>query len=334
MRKYIFILVVFVSFFACKKENRLNIDVSNIKADVKVERFDVEFFTMQPDKIYYEIPKFEKKYGDFFKIYNIDLIGVGLPSQKDYYKHLQDFFDYCDGMSLTDEVWSVFPQNSDYIQKSLESPFKHYKYYYPQEKIPRIITAITGFNVSVFTGKGFVGISLDKYLGADFKPYSTMFEKYISRRMDKKMIPVDVMKALCVAEFPFHDSVNTVITNMIYQGRIQYFLDAMLPNTADTLKWGYTRVQYGWANKYQSKIWDYMVSQNILFSNKVMDIKTFTGEAPFTTPFQNNSAPRAGSFIGYKIVQSYMKNNKNVTLQELMKEKDYMKIYNQSFYEP
>lgn len=322
------------SIIACKKNNSLDINVSNVKVDLKIERFDYEFFTIEPKNIYYEIPKLSKKYGDFFKIYNLDLIGVGLPDQKDYYQHLNDFFDYCNGINLTYEVWKIFPQNDDFINNSLQEPFKHFKFYFPEKNIPKIITAITGFNVSVFTGEDFIGISLDKYLGSNFKPYSTMFEKYISHRMNKNMIAVDVMKAMCIVEFPFFDSVNTVMSNMIYEGRTQYFLDAMLPQAEDTLKWGYTTEQWGWANKFQSKIWDYMVSQNALFSNNNMEIKTFTGEAPFTTPFKNNSSPRAGSFIGYKIVQAYMKNNKNVTLQDLMNEKDYMKIYNLSFFEP
>jgi len=38
-------------------------------------------------------------------------------------------------------------------------------------RIPDVITCISGFNVSVFTGNDFIGISLDKYLGKNFKPY-------------------------------------------------------------------------------------------------------------------------------------------------------------------
>lgn len=335
MKKYFFILlVILVSVIGCNNKNSLDIDVSAVEVDLTIERFDIEFFTIEADKIYYEIPKLEKKYSEFFSIYNFELIGVGIPTQKDYYENLNKFIDYCDSKRLTDEVWRIFPQNDDFIDKKLQLAFKHYKYYYPKKEIPTIITAITGFNVSVFTGQGFVGISLDKYLGANFKPYATMFDEYLYRRMNKNMIPVDVMKAICILDFPYHDSVNTVLTKMIYEGKVQYFLDAMLPNTADSLKWGYTDFQFRWADKFQTQIWDYLVSEEILFSNNQMEIKTFTGEAPFTTPFNSESAPRAGTFIGYRIVQSYMKNNEDVSLQDLMNENDYMKIYNLSFFEP
>lgn len=276
----------------------------------------------------------QKNYGDFVDIYFVQLLGLGTPEQKDFYSNLQDFFYYCDQISLTQDVWDVFPPEDDYIEKSLTDAFKHFKYYWPKVKIPKIYTEISGFNVSVFPSDDFIGISLDKYLGKNYKPYKAMFDEYLRRRMEKKFLPIDVMKAYAkFVAFPFNDSVNTVMTNMIYKGRIQYFLDAMFPETEDTLKWGYTYMQWGWANEYEKKIWDYMVDQKVLFSTKSLDIKTYTAEAPFTTPFKNKSAPRSGTFIGYKIVQSYMKNNK-ISLQELMSITDYMKIYNNSNYMP
>jgi uncharacterized protein YjaZ len=77
-----------------------------------------------------------------------------------------------------------------------------------------------------------------------------------------------------------------------------------------------------------------LVERKLLFSQRTLDIKTFTGDAPFTTPFHRNSAPRSGTFIGYKIVRAYMKNHPDVTLEQLMKMTDYIEIYNESYYEP
>ncbi len=333
MKRLLLITLLLSSIYACNK-NPFDIDVSNIKVDLKVKRFDIDFFNINQDKIYYEIPELQKKYGDFFDTYTAQLIGIGLPDQKDFYDNLNEFFYYCNQQDLANTVWKTFPADDKFIETTLTNAFKHYKYYFPDKQIPSIITCVSGFNVSVFSGNDFIGISLDKYLGKDFKPYKSMFDNYLIRRMTKEMIPVDVMRMIAVTEFPYDNSSNSLMDKMIYEGKIQYFIAAMLPDVADTLKWGYTELQWGWANEYEKKIWDYMVDQKVLFSHNTMDIKTYTGEAPFTTPFQNNSAPRAGTFIGYKIVESYMENNPDINLQKLMANTKYMDIYNFSYYKP
>lgn len=327
-------LLTIILFFSNCSQNDFDVDVSDVQLDLEINRFDIEMFSLSGDSIYYAIPKMQDKYGDFFIDYNTRIIGVGLPDQRTYFDNLTEYYFYCDQMDLYNYVLNIFPPNDAYLINSITDAFKHYKYYFPNKNIPTINTCISGFNISVFTGENYIGISLDKYLGKSFSAYSGMFENYLVRRMTKEMLPVDVMRAWCNAEFPYNDSVNTVLTNMIYQGKAQYFVNAMLPEVADTLKWGYKHAQLGWAIEYEEKIWEFMIAEDVLFSTNQMDIITYTGEAPFTTPFQNNSAPKAGSFVGYKIIEDFMKNNSEVTLNELMNISDYMYIYNNSYYQP
>lgn len=328
-------LLIIILLSACK--NKFDVDTSNIKLDLKIERFDTAFYKLNDldtDKMYYKISQLRNKNKDFFDLYCTQVIGIGLPENISFLSNLSDFFLYGDEQNLFNSVWEKFPIEQDFLTKELTNAFEHYLYYFGNDTIPRIYTCVSGFNVSVFTSDKIIGISLDKYLGSDFRPYNQMFEKYLVRRMDKRYIAVDVMKAYAMQTFPFNDSVRNVICKMIYEGRIQYFVDAMLPQTNDTIKWGYSKMQWQWANKYESKIWDYLVDQKALFSNKNIDIKTLTEESPFTAPFGQYSAPRAGNFIGYKIVQSFMNNNKNVSIAELMSIRDYMYIYNNSHYRP
>ncbi len=333
-----FILAVMVLFsVSCKKEkDRVwNADTKNITLKLNVKRYELELFSVPIDTLYKELPRLEKEYGDFFKLYNTQIIGIGMPNERQFYTGLRNFIEYCNTLDLYDKVLEVFPKNDRFIENSLTEPFKRYKYFFPDKPIPDIYTCISGFQVSVFTAEGYVGISLDKYLGADYEIYPQMFEKYLYRRMHKEMLPVDVMRAWLIAEFPYSDTKNrNLLTHMIYQGRIQYVLDALLPDTPDTLKWGYTYPQWGWMNMYEKNVWDYLVDKKLLFSQKRTDIKIFTDEAPFTTVFHSNSAPRSGTFIGYKIVKSFMNHHPEISLYDLMKMDDYMEIYNQSFYKP
>jgi len=329
-----FLIIILTLFFSCKR-NTFDVDISDIKINLHLIRFDEQFCSIYPDSIYLYLPEWKRNYGYFWQIYSQALLGLGDPQTYDFLVKLKAFFDYCHQYGIEQDVKKVFGNNDNFLENSLTKAFTYYKYYFPQDSIPRIFTVISGFNVSVFTGDDFIGISLDKYLGKDYVLYKNLgFEKYKRRKMVKEMLPVDVMRAWAIAEFPFNDSVNNLLANMVYEGRLQYFLDAMLPDYPDTLKWGYMQLQLKWVRSYEKKIWDYLVDKNILFSQRTMHIKTFTNDGPFTTPFHRNSAPRAGTYIGYRIVQEFMKNHPQMSLQQLMQMTDYIKIYNESYYEP
>jgi hypothetical protein len=57
-------------------------------------------------------------------------------------------------------------------------------------------------------------------------------------------------------------------------------------------------------------------------------------EAPFTSYFSNESPGRASIWLGFRIVESYMKNNKNVALSGLMGNTDVQTIMEKARYNP
>jgi uncharacterized protein YjaZ len=57
-------------------------------------------------------------------------------------------------------------------------------------------------------------------------------------------------------------------------------------------------------------------------------------DGPFTAEVTQDSPGRLGVWVGWRIVDSYMRNNKDVTLCELMNENDAQKILEQSYYKP
>ncbi len=59
-------------------------------------------------------------------------------------------------------------------------------------------------------------------------------------------------------------------------------------------------------------------------------------EAPFTPGIGENSdsAPKLAVWTGWQIVRMYMEKNPDVTLQQLLQEKDPQKILTESKYKP
>jgi uncharacterized protein YjaZ len=102
----------------------------------------------------------------------------------------------------------------------------------------------------------------------------------------------------------------------------------------DTLKIGYSSEQIEWCNRFEKDMWTYLIDEKLLFTTEHLDIKRYIDEAPFTTSFSKESPGRTGIWMGWQIVRDYMKNNPDVSLQELMSLKNYQEILNLSKYNP
>jgi hypothetical protein len=180
-----------------------------------------------------------------------------------------------------------------------------------------------------------IGISLDNYLGADCPFYLRLgLPIYKRENMYRDKIPTDVLYSWAISEFPFDESNTSLLANMIYEGKICYFLDAMFPEEPDYLKIGFRPGKLDWCKKNEAGMWTYLVEHRLLFNTDRMNIIRFTGPAPFTSNFTTASPGRAGVWLGWQIVKKYIRKNPRISLPELMSENDYQKILNDSGYSP
>ncbi|MCX6257869.1 MAG: hypothetical protein NTW49_08250 [Bacteroidia bacterium] len=327
------ILILTVIITSCNHD-KFNVDVSGIRIDLKIQRFENDLFRLKSDSLCLEIPGMERKYGEFFDLYSNKIISIGGSNSREYCNKLGLFLS--DAMITDDyrKCMLVFP-TLDEQETKLTLAFKHYKYYFPDKPVPEVYSYVGGFNQSVVTAGDFIGIGLDKYLGRDCDFYVRMdIPAYARSRMQQDFIVTDCMTAWAIAEFEYFDSIDNVATNLVYNGKIMYLLDALLPGAPDSIKIAYTGKQLEWCKKNEKKMWTSLVENKLIFSSEYMDIKRLFNEGPFTATFSNNSPARTGTWIGWQIVRSYMKNNPGISLPMLMKDNDYLKILNHSKYNP
>jgi hypothetical protein len=81
-------------------------------------------------------------------------------------------------------------------------------------------------------------------------------------------------------------------------------------------------------------MWTKLIEKKYLFNTDRFTIDKFILEGPYTKDFGRESPARAAVWICYKIVSSYIAGNPEITLPGLMEEKNYLKILNQSSYNP
>ncbi len=105
-------------------------------------------------------------------------------------------------------------------------------------------------------------------------------------------------------EFPFNDSVNNLVANMIYRGRLMYFTRAMLPDQPDSLIWGFREKDLKYMESSEKSMWAYLVEQKLLFSTDRFNMDKFILEGPFTKDFGRDSPARAAVWVGYRIIES------------------------------
>ena len=319
---------------SCTKKNKFDIDVSNIEMDIKINRLDKDIFEIDPGNIDKEISDIIDKYGEFFELYNARVINLGNPYNKEYSNYLTGFITDYTMNKVYEKVIEVFPDIEN-IENDINNAFKRYKYYFPEKKIPAIYTFIGGFNQSVVVADSILGIGTDKYLGKDCEFYDRLgIANYLQKNMNPENIPIDALKAWALTEFVYNDSIDNLVNNMVYQGKIQYFLDAMFPNYSDSLKIGFTSDQMRWCIKNEKEMWNYLIEKKLLFSTDYMTINKHINPAPFTSGYPKESPGRASIWLGWKIVEAYMEKNSKVMLKDLMLDDDYQKILSESRYEP
>jgi hypothetical protein len=84
----------------------------------------------------------------------------------------------------------------------------------------------------------------------------------------------------------------------------------------------------------EARMWEYLIENKLLFETNRSVIRKFTGVGPFTKDFTSESPARAAVWTGWRIVEAYSRNNRDLSLREIMEEKDYQKVLTLSKYNP
>ncbi len=324
-----------IVIFSCKQDTKP--DVSHIKVDIKIQRFEQDLNAGKNKDINTTDAFLAKKYGVFYQHFIHQMIGDANLTGPEMLTGLYNDPAYT---ALNKEVDSVYP-NLKQAEQELSQNFKYIKYYYPKIKVPQFISFLSGFAYQVIQADDYMGIGLDMFLGKDSQFYGAIVASvptYQSRRFTPAYLSTRVTEVFAREElFKERDEDQTLLSKMIYNGTILYFMDQVLPTAAaDTIKIGYTTAQLNWCKKFEGNIWGFFLEQELLYKSDMQKIQTYITDGPFTPGLgdKKESAPKLGVYIGWQIVKKYMAENPEVTLQQLMTDNDAQQILTKSKYKP
>jgi gliding motility-associated lipoprotein GldB len=324
---------------SCNRHKR--VDVSNININVTVARFDKDFDEMRTRPMAPQAAYLQKKYGAFYADFLKLILQADNINANDtaYFKTLRAVFKGQPYLDLKHDVDLAYP-NMDKPNEQLTDAFRHIRYYFPQQKLPSVYAYSSGFQAQVTDGDGYIAVGLDLFLGADSRFYPALTEAYphyLSKYFTPDNITPRVVEYFARTDmFPENDNDKSLLAKMVYNGKIMYFMDQILPDAPDSTKINYSEKQVKWCNSNEANIWGYFLENNLLYETDNDKISKYLVVAPFTPGLgeNNESAPRLGIWVGWQIVKAYMDKNPNVTLPQLMATTDEQKILNDSKYHP
>ena len=329
------VLMLLSLFSSCRKD-RYKVNTSSIDVNIEIKRLEKDLFILNPDEIAVNLPSLKNKYSGFLQMFS-NVINTGDINEPSFADFLVRFCTDRVNNEAYAAVMKLYPDISS-VESDLEEAFRHYLYYLPDRRVPSVYTCISGFNNSIIAGDSALGISLDRYLGADSEFYRRLdIYKYISSRMTPENIVPDAIYGWGASDWDFSIigyPAENVLSRMIHAGKLKYFEKCMLPRTSDEIIHGFTASQLAFCINNEEQMWTYIVENDLLFSSDQFTIRKLVEEAPFTSYFTGESPGRAAVWIGFRIVESYMGKNKDVSLEDLMAEKDFQKILELARYDP
>ncbi|MBL0343373.1 MAG: hypothetical protein IPP71_22435 [Bacteroidetes bacterium] len=328
----IFILTSVV-YSSCQRE-KLDVNVDDIKISTTIKRFEKDLFEGPTTD---ELEKFEllkKNYGDFLNVFAFKILNIPEQSDSVTASNLSKFVsdhEVSDIYRLTDSVY----KSTDEIDLGMESFFRHHKYYFPEKPIPSVVTYISAFNYAVITTDSVIGIGLDMFLGSNIAYYPRLgIPRYLFEKFRKEYIVPSAIKAWFQSDYDVSEVKNELLSQMVYQGKLLYYMNAMAPEMDDTLRTGYTEQQLKWCESNEASIWSFFIENKMLFNTDPSQYSKFVNEGPATNGFPKEAPGKIGTWVGGQIVKAYMNKNSDATLKDLLKEKDAQKILEISGYKP
>lgn len=316
MRIFLVSCILSLMFFSCDKKSAVEKKIEALPVQIKIDRFDQVFFESSPK----DLQKIKKRYPFFFP--------EGIPDSVWVNKINNPLW-----RELFAEVQKKY-KKSESIEAELEKVFKHIKFHFPKTKSPKVYTVIAemDYDNKVIYADSLVIISLEMYLGKDHKFYE--FPAYIRQNFEQRQMMPDLVASFGKSKITTEKD-NTLLSQMIYHGKLLYLKDLILSSYTDDEKMGYTPKEISWCEENESYIWRYFLENELLYSNELKLNSRFIAPAPFSKFYleiDNESPGQVGAWIGWQIVRSFVKNN-DVPVAKLL-ELNAKELFKKSKYKP
>lgn len=340
MKLYIIIpFLLIISFLSCSNNQNIP-DTSAINIQYDIVRFEDILMQLDTSNIKEQKIGIEKEHPAFTKIYFNNI----LPYLRDKTNIENNIYNYVTD-STTISLYKIVKNNyGDFTEfkNDFNYSFKLYKHYFPNIIIPNIYTYISSYGYQRFlfpmdNQKDGVAIGLDMFLESEipykaYFPNEPQFSDYLTRSFNKDHIVQKTFELLIEDKLGDIKS-KTLLDEMIYQGKIVYIIDHLMPTVSDTIIMNYTKEELEWVDNNEYELWTFFRNNELLYNTKPKKIAQFLHPSPRSPGMDSHAPGRTGVYTGWKIVENYMNRNSQITFDELI-HKSSIEILKLSKYKP
>lgn len=297
---------------------------------IRINRYEQLLFETPEEELPYVLARQRETYDS-------PLINL-LPDDDEFMEMLLGFVD--------DETIRYIYRTTDslyhdlsWLEKNLGDALPRLAGLCPEMKVNRVYTLLTAdydnYDRRAVCFQGDLVISIDHYALPAMKKYGHFgIPAYITALCSSDYLTADAVAAVVRSQIALPDvDEPTLLDYAILEGKTLWFLRRALPDTPDSILLRYTAAQTEWMENNVKNVWAFFIDGDLLYSSDPSRLRALVGEAPKTNAFGDGSAPRTPAYIGWQIVERYMKKT-GATPTDFLDETDSRKILTTSGWRP
>lgn len=323
----VFIMFPLLLSMACKKDAcRETGLIEKQPVNIQVKRLEKELFAAssagEVKEILKQNPDYTLRFLDGDQYPTLDIL-----ASKVYELSKDAFID-----TLYTEASEVYADISS-VQSQLEEVVGRLKTLFPEEQSPDLVTTVTGMYNDLLITDSLIIVGIDFFIGdeATYRPIN--IPNYMLKRYDREHLVPIIAKFMATTQVATSPK-NTLLSEMIDFGKTYYLTSRLLPCVPDSILMGYSADEMEAVVDNEKIIWANFVENKILYETSHFIKQKFLGERPNIHEISAKCPGRVGAWIGWQIVEDYMKKNKEVDILTLLDDTDHDKIFSKSGYKP
>ena len=129
----------------------------------------------------------------------------------------------------------------------------------------------------------------------------------------------------------YHEG-TCLIDLMMHSGKINYVVQNLLGYSDIGEAMGYSKEENDWCKENEKEIWNYICTNDHLHARDPMVIRYYMKPAPAVDMLGAQAPALIGTWMGARIIASYMKKHKDMKLKDLLEFTDYHVMLSESNY--